>query len=98
MKEFKVKVLVLLKENLFDPQGKVLEDIMKEKNIDVKDVRVGKLIVFSIRANNKEEILKIINEKLSNLFANPVIEMFEVDIVENEHITSYWFIWTYNGI
>ncbi|MEO0143694.1 MAG: phosphoribosylformylglycinamidine synthase subunit PurS [candidate division WOR-3 bacterium] len=89
MKEFKVKVLVLLKENLFDPQGKVLEDIMKEKNIDVKDVRVGKLIVFSIRANNKEEILKIINEKLSNLFANPVIEMFEVDIVENEHITSY---------
>ncbi|MEO0151063.1 MAG: phosphoribosylformylglycinamidine synthase subunit PurS [candidate division WOR-3 bacterium] len=89
MKEFKVKVLVLLKENLFDPQGKVLEDIMKEKNIDVKDVRVGKLIVFSIRANNKEEVLKIINEKLSNLFANPVIEMFEVDIVENEHITSY---------
>jgi len=82
MKAFKVKVLVSLKENLFDPQGKVLENIIKEKGINVENVRVGKLITFEIKASNKDEIEKIIKEKFSNLFANPIIEKYELEIDE----------------
>ncbi|MEO0203198.1 MAG: phosphoribosylformylglycinamidine synthase subunit PurS [candidate division WOR-3 bacterium] len=87
MKEFFVKILVQLKENLYDPQGKVLEEIINEKNTHVKNVRVGKLIVFSIRANSKQEVLDFINS-FSTLFANPVIEEFKVEINENERISS----------
>jgi phosphoribosylformylglycinamidine synthase len=82
MKAFKVKVLISLKENLFDPQGKVLENIIKEKGINVENVRVGKLITFLIKANNEIEVRKIINEKLSNLFANPIIERYDLEIEE----------------
>jgi phosphoribosylformylglycinamidine synthase subunit PurS len=82
MKVFKVKVLISLKENLFDPQGKVLENIIKEKGINVENVRVGKLITFEIKASNKDEIEKIIKEKFSNLFANPIIEKYELEIDE----------------
>jgi phosphoribosylformylglycinamidine synthase len=82
MKAFKVKVLISLKENLFDPQGKVLENIIKEKGINVENVRVGKLITFEIKASNKDEIEKIIKEKFSNLFANPIIEKYELEIDE----------------
>ena len=82
MKAFKVKVLVSLKENLFDPQGKVLENIIKEKGINVENVRFGKLITFEIKASNKDEIEKIIKEKFSNLFANPIIEKYELEIDE----------------
>ncbi|MEO0224305.1 MAG: phosphoribosylformylglycinamidine synthase subunit PurS [candidate division WOR-3 bacterium] len=82
MKVFKVKVLVSLKENLFDPQGKVLEDILNERNFNAKNVRVGKLITFEIKANSKDEIEKTIKEKFSNLFANPIIEKYELEIEE----------------
>lgn len=82
MKVFKVKVLVSLKENLFDPEGKVLEDILHDRNFNAKNVRVGKLITFEIKANNKDEIEKIIKEKFSNLFANPIIEKYELEIDE----------------
>jgi phosphoribosylformylglycinamidine synthase len=82
MKAFKVKVLISLKENLFDPQGKVLENIIKEKGINVENVRVGKLITFEIKASNKDEIEKIIKEKFSNLFANPIIERYDLEIEE----------------
>jgi phosphoribosylformylglycinamidine synthase PurS subunit len=82
MKAFKVKVLISLKENLFDPQGKVLENIIQEKGINVENVRVGNLITFEIKANNKDEIEKIIKERFSNLFANPIIEKYELEIDE----------------
>ena len=82
MKAFKVKVLISLKGNLFDPQGKVLENIIKEKGINVENVRVGKLITFEIKASNKDEIEKIIKEKFSNLFANPIIERYDLEIEE----------------
>ncbi|MCS7245593.1 MAG: phosphoribosylformylglycinamidine synthase subunit PurS [candidate division WOR-3 bacterium] len=82
MKEYKVKVLVLLKDGLFDPQGKVIEDIIKSKNINVENVRIGKLIVFNIKSNSKEEILETINKQLATLFANPVVEKFEIEIEE----------------
>jgi phosphoribosylformylglycinamidine synthase len=82
MKAFKVKVLISLKENLFDPQGKVLENIIKERGINAENVRVGKLITFEIKASNKDEIEKIIKEKFSNLFANPIIERYDLEIEE----------------
>ncbi len=82
MKVFKVKVLVSLKENLFDPQGNVLENILNERNFNARNVKVGKLITFEIKANNKDEIKKTIEEKFSNLFANPIIEKYELEIDE----------------
>jgi len=82
MKMFKVKVLISLKENLFDPQGKVLENILNERSFYAKNVRVGKLITFEIKASNKDEIKKVIEEKFSNLFANPIIEKYELEIEE----------------
>lgn len=82
MKDYKVKVLVLLKDGLFDPQGKVVENIIRSKNIEVENVRVGRLIVFNVKSRSKEEIIETINKQLSTLFANPVVEKFEVEIEE----------------
>ncbi len=82
MRSYKLKVLVRLKDNLFDPQGKVVEDIIKQKGINVRDVRIGKLITFKITANSKQEAINIVNTELLNLFINPVIEIMDIEIDE----------------
>lgn len=70
-----------LKE-LLDPQGKAVLGGLQNLNIQsVNDVRIGKHIDLQIEAANKEEAIGIASEAAKKLLANPVMEMFEVNVL-----------------
>jgi phosphoribosylformylglycinamidine synthase len=83
MLELKVKVKVVLKEGILDPQGKaVLHAINDLKFKGVDDVRIGKYIEVTFDGLDKSQVEKEINEICQKLLANPVMENFEYEIEE----------------
>lgn len=72
------KITVLLKDNVFDPQGNAILKVLHNlgyKNIN--DVRVGK--VFLVDADDNEDVIRKISD---DVFSNPVIEKFEIEKLE----------------
>lgn len=78
---FTAQVKVMPLKDLLDPQGKAVLGGLKNLNIgSVSDVRVGKHIDLQIEAATKEEAAAIAKEAAQKLLANPVMEMFEVNV------------------
>lgn len=81
VQSFSVKVQVLPKKDILDPQGQTVENALKSLGYkDIKDVKIGKEIVFNIKADSNEKAKKQVNEMCERLLANPVIEDYKVEI------------------
>jgi phosphoribosylformylglycinamidine synthase len=81
--KLKVKVKVVLKDGILDPQGKaVLHAINELKFKGVHDVRIGKYIELTFNGADKSFIDKETKEICNKLLANPVMENFEYEIEE----------------
>ena len=79
----KVKVKVVLKDGILDPQGKaVLHAINDLKFKGVDDVRIGKYIELTFDGLEKSQVENEINEICQKILANPVMENFEYEIEE----------------
>ncbi len=77
----KVKVKVLLKDGILDPQGKAVLNAINDLKFDgVNDVRIGKYIELSFNGKDKIFIEKETKQICQKLLANPVIENFEYEI------------------
>lgn len=84
MKEFKVKIEVKLKSVVLDPQGKAVLSALKNLGYnEVIDTRVGKLIELSITDESMESVEKKTQQMCQKLLANPVIEDYSLEILEN---------------
>lgn len=71
-----------LKE-LLDPQGKAVNNSLHNLGLpNVEDVRIGKHITLNIEAQSKEEAENMAREACKKLLANPVMEAFDVSLVE----------------
>jgi phosphoribosylformylglycinamidine synthase subunit PurS len=69
------KVEVRIKKEVHDPQGKALENVLKDLGFSgVSGIRVGKLIEFDLEGDDKTKIEKMAKE----VFSNPVIEEYRV--------------------
>jgi phosphoribosylformylglycinamidine synthase PurS subunit len=78
---FTAQVSVMLKPGISDPQGQTIERALPALGYDgVAGVRVGKRIELSLRADDRDQAQKRVNEMCERLLANPVIESFEVTI------------------
>ncbi len=79
----KVKVKVILKEGILDPQGKaVLHAINDLKFNGVKDVRIGKYVELTFNGLDRSSVEKETQEICDKLLANTVMENFEFEIEE----------------
>ncbi len=79
----KVAVNVHLKKGVLDPQGKAVLHALNTLGFnEVEDVRVGKQIIIEINTDNKEEAIKKAEEMADKLLANPVIENYDVEVIE----------------
>ena len=77
----KVKVKVVLKDGILDPQGKaVLHAINDLKFEGVNDVRIGKYIELNFEGIERSKVENEIKEICHKLLANPVIENYEYEI------------------
>ncbi len=69
----KIRILIMPKEGLLDPQGRAVEELLLSKGIDAKNVRVGKVIEMEV--DNENSIEDAVNKYL----VNPLIEDFKIE-------------------
>ena len=77
----RARVFVTLKPSVFDPQGTTVADALHTLGYAaVKDVRQGKYFELDIEARTPDEARRIAAEAADKLLANPVIEMYRIEI------------------
>ena len=73
----KDRVLIRPKEGILDPQGQTVERALPALGFDgVKDVRVGRMVELDVPDASR------IGEMCEKLLANPLIEDYEILVVE----------------
>lgn len=73
-----VRVIIMPKEGLLDPQGRAVEEMLKDNGFNVKNVRVGKVVEMEV----PEEVdIKLIVEKY---IINPLIEDYEIEELQGK--------------
>jgi phosphoribosylformylglycinamidine synthase len=78
----KVRVDVMPKEGVLDPQGKAIGHALETLGFKgVNEVRAGKTIMLEIAESNPEKAKDSARKMAEKLLANPVIEDFLVHVV-----------------
>jgi len=80
---FDVQILVRLKRDLSDPQGKAIEGALPALGWqNVGGVRVGKVIDLVVDADDEDAALEQCEEMASRFLSNPVIEEAAVTLID----------------
>lgn len=80
---FEVKISIMLKKTVADPQGLTVKHALDSLGYkDVDNVRIGKLITMSLKTDKKDVAEKQLDEMCKKLLANPIIEDYSFDIKE----------------
>ena len=75
----KFSVTVTLKENVLDPQGKVVENTLKNMGMsDLKNIRQGKHFEIEVGENDSVKAEKKIEEMCKKLLVNSIIEDYKI--------------------
>jgi phosphoribosylformylglycinamidine synthase PurS subunit len=80
----KATVLVRPKEGILDPQGQAVESSLRQLGFPVDEARVGRLIDLEMTAESPAEARAEIERMCERLLANPLIESFEIEVVEDK--------------
>jgi len=81
--KYRVSVIVRMREDLPEPQGIALEKVLKRMGYkEISDIRVGKILEMNVEGDNKEKVVETITNLSNDLFSNPVIENFELKVME----------------
>ena len=76
----KVSVTVTLKKDVLDPQGKVVEQTLKNMGHEnIENVRQGKYFEIELSENDEKKAEKIIEEICKKLLTNTVIEEYTIN-------------------
>ena len=77
----KISAIVTLKKDVFDPQGKVVSQTLKNMGYEnVSDVRQGKYFEIELNETNKEKAKKTIEEICKKLLSNTIIENYTINL------------------
>ncbi|MBV9131136.1 MAG: phosphoribosylformylglycinamidine synthase subunit PurS [Chloroflexi bacterium] len=83
MSTFTAEVRVMLKPSVNDPQGLSIRSALHTLGFDaVSEVRAGKLIALTLDAADEAAAMEAVRQMADKLLANPVIETFEVRLLE----------------
>lgn len=79
---YNVQIKVMPLKDLLDPQGKAVLGGLKNLGLGkVADVRVGKHITLQVDASSEDEAKQLAEEASKKLLANPVMEFYEIEMV-----------------
>ena len=77
-------VTVALKQDILDPQGSAVRDSLKSLGFtEVEDVRIGKSIEVELNGISANEAETRLRRMCESILVNPVIEDFQIEIVED---------------
>ena len=80
--KLKFSVTVTLKKDVLDPQGKVVQQTLKNMGMDtLKSLRQGKYFEIEIDENDEKKAKNKVNEMCEKLLANLIIENFNINKV-----------------
>ena len=76
----KISAVVTLKRDVLDPQGKVINQTLKNMGYNsITSVRQGKFFEIELNETDKEKSKKVVNEICKKLLANEVIEDYTIN-------------------
>ena len=76
----KFSVTVTLKENVLDPQGKVVQNTLQNLGMDnLKSIRQGKYFEIELNDNDPIKAQKKVDDMCKKLLANLIIEDYKVN-------------------
>jgi phosphoribosylformylglycinamidine synthase subunit PurS len=82
MPEFRATVVVRIKESILDPQGRALEQSLHRLgHPDVRDVRVGKHIEFTL-SGERTDVERTVRHLAESVLSNPVMEDADITLLE----------------
>ena len=77
--KLKFSIKVTLKKDVLDPQGKVIQQTLKNMGIDtLESLRQGKYFEIEINENNETKARNKIEDMCKKLLVNLIIEDFEI--------------------
>ena len=77
--KYRFEVVVALKHDLLDPQGKTIEDALPTLGwSNVSEVRVGKSITLTVDAESEAAAEEVVSDMAGKFLSNPVIEGFHI--------------------
>ena len=72
-------VKIMPKKGVLDPQGKAIENSLKQLGFSqIKEVTQGKIIEIEIDSDNEKDAREILDKVSNKLLANLVIEDYEI--------------------
>ena len=75
----KVSVIITLKKDVLDPQGKVIHQTLDGMGFDsINEVRQGKYFEIDTKETDKKKAEKIVEDMCKKLLANLVIEDYKI--------------------
>ena len=78
----KIRVDVMLKDGVLDPQGKAISHALTTLGFSgVEDVRAGKVIELDIAEDNPEKARETAKNMAEKLLANLVIEDYRISVL-----------------
>ena len=77
----KVSVTITLKKDVLDPQGKVINQTLKNMGYNmITNVRQGKFFEIEIKENDADLTKKISDEICKKLLTNSIIEDYKISL------------------
>jgi phosphoribosylformylglycinamidine synthase len=79
----KVRILVSFKDSVLDPQGQTVKNALHTLGYGfIKDVRQGKVFEIDLKDIPRAELEKVVPEFADKVLANPIIEKFSWQLIE----------------
>jgi len=83
MNSYTAKITVTLRSSILDVQGKTVEHALHSLHMPLlSNVRIGKYVELNIQAPDADTARDLATVACEKLIANPVMEDFSIDIVE----------------
>ena len=80
----KASVLDRPKPGILDPQGEAVLGSLKQLGFAVDDARVGRVVDLELQNGDRERARADLERMCKQLLANPLIESYEIELVEEE--------------
>ena len=75
----KISAIVTLKKEVLDPQGKVIQQTIKNMNLEnITNVRQGKYFELELDEKKYDDAKSKVEEICTKLLANPIIEDYKI--------------------
>ncbi len=84
LNNYHAEVAVLLKDTVNDPQGITATRLLSSIGFEgIRSIRIGKMVQVDLVAKNEDEAYKLVTEMCERMFANPVIEQYRIEILND---------------